>query len=100
MCLLEKTSLALEKGSMKTFASAKEDISCKGTYTERFLSSLIALISIFLLPIASAPRTFLVFDATLLSVVILVCCWIATVFARRKGNHYTINWLMEYVIQE
>lgn len=60
MSLLEETAFALEEGSDTiTYQYVVEYLvwwcTCKGcwrsTYTERFLSSLIALISIFLRPI-------------------------------------------------
>jgi hypothetical protein len=58
MRLLEQSSFALEEGpvEMKISICAAEGIITKKTYTERFLSSLMALISIFLLPIAAAAR--------------------------------------------
>ena len=61
MSLLEKTSFALEEGSIAAQVShcGKMEALCIGaviTYTDLFLSSLMALISIFLRPIAATRR--------------------------------------------
>jgi hypothetical protein len=55
---LEKASFALEEGAVGIDVSLDSIIALKqkGTYTERFLSSLIALISIFLLPMTAGAR--------------------------------------------
>ena len=52
MRLLEKTALALEEGAMRSLADVSPVYRalCRSTYTERFRSSLMALISIFLRP--------------------------------------------------
>lgn len=65
MCLLEETTLALQKGAIgrshqvsRYTTTEKLLVAARGseTYTDRFLSSLIALISIFLRPISRALR--------------------------------------------
>jgi hypothetical protein len=68
MCLLEEAALALQEGarvrhissvscSKSEFGSKREPVGCEWrTYTERFLSSLMALISIFLRPILKGLR--------------------------------------------
>lgn len=64
MCLLEQTTLSLEEGAISGIVSLVP-LRARGgilwyarvndvTYTERFLSSLIALISIFRRPMATA----------------------------------------------
>jgi hypothetical protein len=73
MRLLEETAFALEKGSGEKSELVKtrwffwrggegrggkwRRVAAEETYTERFRSSLMALISIFLLPIAATRRS-------------------------------------------
>ena len=58
MRLLEKAPFALEEGSVGIDVSLERIIALKqkGAYTERFLSSLMALISIFLRPMTAGAR--------------------------------------------
>lgn len=51
--LLEQTALAFEKRPNDTVSQRRLGRNIEGTYTERLRSSLIALISIFLLPMLS-----------------------------------------------
>jgi hypothetical protein len=53
MRLLEQTSFALQKRPVSHRVSNSTHQASSNTYTERFLSSLIALISIFLRPMTS-----------------------------------------------
>jgi hypothetical protein len=80
MRLLEEAAFTLQKSPAKPLLSRYSGLGMRnGTYTERFLSSLIALISIFLLPMADVPRACRVFDSTPLCGMVMKLCWIATV---------------------
>jgi hypothetical protein len=56
MCFLEKTALSLEECAARKFHQSKSRVFTVATYTDRFRSSLIALISIFLRPIMATVR--------------------------------------------
>jgi len=57
MRLLEQATFALKKRSVgETVISLHSPEGSANTYTERFLSSLMALISIFLLPMTATRR--------------------------------------------
>jgi hypothetical protein len=56
MRLLEQTAFALEESSVDVSKLIASRLA-RTTYTERFLSSLMALISIFRLPIAATRRS-------------------------------------------